>query len=57
VSTHINNPLEKRIMEQMIIDPSFREDFLKAILILTRDGRRPPLFHEIASTLRKPEGD
>lgn len=42
-------------MEQMIIDPSLREDFLEAIFILARDSRRPPKIHEIASALHKPE--
>jgi DtxR family Mn-dependent transcriptional regulator len=38
-------------------DPSVREDFLEAIFILARDGRRPPLVHEIASAFHRPEGE
>jgi DtxR family Mn-dependent transcriptional regulator len=57
VSTHINNRIETRIMEQMNIDPSVREDFLEAIFILARDGRRPPFVREVALALHKPEGE
>jgi DtxR family Mn-dependent transcriptional regulator len=41
----------------MTIDPSVREDFLEAIFILVRDGRRPPLIREIAAALHRPEGE
>jgi len=41
----------------MTIDPSVREDFLEAIFILARDGRRPLLVREIAAALHRPEGE
>jgi DtxR family Mn-dependent transcriptional regulator len=41
----------------MNIDPSVREDFLEAIFILARDFRRPPLVHDIAAALHRPENE
>jgi DtxR family Mn-dependent transcriptional regulator len=41
----------------MNIDPSVREDFLEAIFILARDFRHPPLVHDIAAALHRPENE